>query len=96
MKLCIDDKNGKYDKDDKDHNDVDNDNDDEYYDVNKHLVKLESDKTDQSTEQWTQYKVEIGNCCKGRRWGRRWGRRRNYKKEVNLLPCKFNKFNFQK
>ena len=33
-------------------------------------------------EQWTQYKVEMGNCCEGRRWGRR----RTYKKEVNLLP----------
>ena len=31
--------------------------------------------------QWTQHKVEMGNCCEGRRWVRR----RNYKKKVNLL-----------
>ena len=50
MKFCIDDKDGKYDKDDKDDNDVDNDNDDKYNDVNEHLVKLDSDKTDQLNE----------------------------------------------
>ena len=49
--FVIDDKNVKDDKDDKDDNDVDNDNDDnddEYNDVNEHLVKLDSDKRDQS------------------------------------------------
>ena len=53
MKFCIDDKYVKYHKDDKDNNNVDNDNDDinyKYNDVNEHLVKLESDKTDQSNE----------------------------------------------
>ena len=53
MKLCIDDKDVKYDEDDKDNNDVDNDiddNDDEYNDVNEHLLKLDSDKTDRSNE----------------------------------------------
>ena len=44
MKFCIDD---KYVKDDKDEND---DNDDENNDVNEHLVKLDSDKTDQPNE----------------------------------------------
>ena len=53
MKFCKDDKEGKYYKDDKDDNDVDNDNDDnddKYNDVNEHLVKLDSDNTDQSNE----------------------------------------------
>ena len=53
IKFCIDEKYVKDDKDDKDDNDVDNDNDDiddEYNDVNEHLVKLDSDKTDQSNE----------------------------------------------
>ena len=53
MKLCIDDKDVKYDEDYKDDNDVDNDNDDnddEYNDINEHLMKLESVKTDQSNE----------------------------------------------
>ena len=53
MKFQIYDKDVKYDKDDKDDNDVDNDNDDiddEYNDVNEHLVKLDSDKTDQSNK----------------------------------------------
>ena len=51
MKFSIDDKDFKYDEDDKDDNVVDNDNDDnddEYNDVNEHLVKLDSDKTAQS------------------------------------------------
>ena len=51
MKFCIE--NVKYDKDDKDDNDVDNDNEDnndKYDDGNEHLVKLDSDKTDQSNE----------------------------------------------
>ena len=50
MKFCIEDKNVKYDEDDKDDNDVDNDNDDEYSDVNEHPVKLDSNKTDQLNE----------------------------------------------
>ena len=53
MKCCIDDKDVIYDKDDKDDNNVDNDNDDnddEYNDVNEHLVKLDSDRTDQPNE----------------------------------------------
>ena len=49
---CIDKKDVKYDEDDKDDNDVDNDNDDndDEDNVNKHLVKLDIDETDQSIE----------------------------------------------
>ena len=53
MKFCIDDKDVKYDEDDKDNNIVHNDNDendDEYNDINEHLVKLDSDKKDQSNK----------------------------------------------
>ena len=53
MKFCINDKDVKDDKDNKYYNNVDNDNDDyddEYNDVNEHIVKLYSDKTEQSTE----------------------------------------------
>ena len=53
IKFCIDDKDVNDYKDDKDNNNVDNDNDDnddEYNDINEHLVKLESDKPDQSNE----------------------------------------------
>ena len=53
MKLCIDDIDVKYDEEDKDDNFVDKDNDDnndEYNDVNDHLVKLDIDEIDQSNE----------------------------------------------
>ena len=53
MKFWIDDKDVNDDKDDKDKNNVENDNDDnddEYNDINEHLVKLDSDKPDQSNE----------------------------------------------
>ena len=53
MNFYIDDKDVKDDNDDKDDNNVDNDNDDnddEYNVGNEHLVKLDSNKRDQSNE----------------------------------------------